>query len=141
MLEKVTYTCHHAGSYTKRHDPSLPQSRQRLNTKSTVKCNCPSRIVMQEVEAGVCKAAYYWRHEGHGESPNKSWSVAAVSDGAEPFDQAEAVVSRVPKVVDDWLITQIEAGKDMDYLRKILNISEDAKAEVSYHALTLRKQS
>jgi hypothetical protein len=47
----------------------------------------------------------------------------------------------VPKVVDDWLITQIEAGKDMDDLRKILNISEDAKAEVSCHEQILRKQS
>jgi hypothetical protein len=78
VLEKVTYTCHHAGSYTKRHDPSLPQSRQRLNTKSTVKCNCPSRIVMQELEAGVCKAAYYWRHEGHGESPIGAYSAEAI---------------------------------------------------------------
>lgn len=38
---------------------------------------------------------------------------------------------RLPKVVDDWLIAQIDAGKDTDEIRQMLSISEEAKQEVS----------
>jgi len=67
VVEKITFTCHHAGSYTSKHSTDLPQSKLRLNTKRSVKCNCPARVVLTELEGGACKIMYYWRHEGHGE--------------------------------------------------------------------------
>ena len=66
ILEKITYTCHHAGSYESKHSTSLPQAKLRLNTKKSVKCNCNSRIVLTEMQDGECRAAYFWKHQGHG---------------------------------------------------------------------------
>jgi hypothetical protein len=66
VLEKITYTCHHAGSYTSKHSADLPQAKLRLKTKASVKCNCPARIVLTELEGGVCRIVYYWKHDGHG---------------------------------------------------------------------------
>ena len=67
IQEKITYTCHHAGSYESKHSTSLPQEKLRMNTKKSVKCKCNSRIVLTEMQNGECKAVYFWKHEGHGE--------------------------------------------------------------------------
>lgn len=66
IQEKTTYTCHHAGSYKPQHSSVLPEGRLRMNTKKTVKCNCPSKVVLTVMQSGECKVAYYWRHVGHG---------------------------------------------------------------------------
>ena len=66
VKEKVTYTCHHAGTYSPKHSEDLPATKLRLNTKQSVKCSCSSRIVLTEIESGECQVMYYWRHEGHG---------------------------------------------------------------------------
>ena len=66
MIEKITYTCHHAGKYSSKHSSDLPQNKLRLNTKPSVKCNCPARVVLTEVEGGACKVQYFWKHDGHG---------------------------------------------------------------------------
>jgi hypothetical protein len=67
VVEKITYTCHHAGSYSSKHSDLLPKSKLRLNTKTSVKCGCLARIVMNEVEGGDVRVTYYWQHQGHGE--------------------------------------------------------------------------
>lgn len=132
VIEKVTFTCHHAGSYSSKHDPALPQSKQRLKTKPSVKCNCPARVVFTEIDGGFCRVAYWWKHDGHGESltlePDVNDEVRLMSD---PFGEGEIDTGRLPKVVDDWLIAQIDAGKDTDEIRQMLSISEEAKQEVS----------
>lgn len=66
VVEKVTYTCHHAGKYSSKHSDSLPANKLRLNTKTSVKCNCPARVVLTETGEGKCTAQYHWKHEGHG---------------------------------------------------------------------------
>jgi hypothetical protein len=68
VVEKITFTCHHAGNYSSKHSENIPAARLRMNTKASVKCSCSSRIVLTEMEGGECQAMYYWRHEGHGES-------------------------------------------------------------------------
>jgi hypothetical protein len=68
VVEKVTFTCHHAGNYSSKHSDEIPVARLRMNTKASVKCSCSSRIVLTEMEGGECQAMYYWKHEGHGES-------------------------------------------------------------------------
>jgi hypothetical protein len=67
VIEKITYTCHHAGKYSSKHSSDLPQNKLRLNTKPSVKCNCPARVVLTEVDGGACKVQYFWKHDGHGE--------------------------------------------------------------------------
>ena len=67
VLQKVTYTCHHAGSYTTKHSTRVPYDKQRQNTKKSVKCGCTSRIVVNEMESGLFNVAYHWKHTGHSE--------------------------------------------------------------------------
>lgn len=66
VAQKITYTCHHAGTYTSKHSDRVPEGKQRLNTKKSVKCGCTSRIVVNEMESGLVHVAYHWRHVGHG---------------------------------------------------------------------------
>ncbi|WWD19538.1 hypothetical protein CI109_103999 [Kwoniella shandongensis] len=110
VLEKVTYTCHHAGSYESKHSTTLPKEKLRLNTKKSVKCACASRIVMSEIQSGECRVVYHWKHEGH-----------------DPFTEFETDGGRLPKVIDDWLNTQIEAGKTLDDIRKVLTMTDEEK--------------
>ena len=130
ILEKITYTCHHAGSYSAKHSDKLPQNRLRLNTKRSVKCNCQARIVLTELQNGECRVTYFWKHEGHGQCARVGCVLLAhVTD---PFADDELDSGRLPKVVDDWLVAQIKAGKDTDAIRKVLNISEEEKTEASF---------
>lgn len=68
VVEKITYTCHHAGKYDAKHSDSLPAEKLRMKTKKSVKVGCTSRIVMTFLDDGSVRAQYYWKHEGHGES-------------------------------------------------------------------------
>ncbi|KAK8853123.1 hypothetical protein IAR55_003824 [Kwoniella newhampshirensis] len=110
VLEKVTFTCHHAGSYESKHSTVLPKEKLRLNTKKSVKCACGARIVLSENQSGECRVVYHWKHEGH-----------------DPFAEVETQGGRLPKVIDDWLNTQIEEGKTLDDIRKVLNMTEEEK--------------
>ncbi|WVR07775.1 hypothetical protein IAU60_004818 [Kwoniella sp. DSM 27419] len=110
VLEKVTFTCHHAGSYESKHSTTLPKEKLRLNTKKSVKCACASRIVLSEMQDGQCKVVYHWRHEGH-----------------DPFSDEDVQGGRLPKIIDVWLNKQIEAGKNLDDIRKVLSVSEEDK--------------
>ena len=65
---KVTFTCHHAGSYKTKHSNAVPKDRLRLNVKTSVKCNCPAKVTLTEMQDGECRVLYVWKHEGHGES-------------------------------------------------------------------------
>lgn len=112
IKEKVTYTCHHAGRYEAKHSTTLPPEKLRLNTKKSVKCDCPARIVLTEHEEGPCKVSYFWRHEGHN-----------------AFDDHEQESGRLPKVIDEWLVAQIQAGKDTDDIRRALIKAEENKEE------------
>lgn len=53
--------------YESQHNTDLPQEKLRMNTKTSVKCGCTSRVVMNEMEDGEVKAAFWWKHNGHGE--------------------------------------------------------------------------
>ncbi|WWC71920.1 uncharacterized protein I206_105879 [Kwoniella pini CBS 10737] len=110
VFEKVTFTCHHAGTYESKHSTSLPEEKLRKNTKKSVKCACASRVVLSELQTGDCKVVYHWKHEGH-----------------DPFSDADLEGGRLPKSIDTWLNKQIEAGKTLDDIRKVLNISEEDK--------------
>jgi hypothetical protein len=110
--EKVTFTCHHAGKYEAKHSTTLPREKLRLNTKKSVKCDCPARIVLTEMEEGECKVSYYWQHEGH-----------------DAYADDELESGRLPKVIDEWLVAQIEAGKDTDEIRRSLMMTDEEKAE------------
>ncbi|WRT70328.1 uncharacterized protein IL334_007326 [Kwoniella shivajii] len=110
VLEKVTFTCHHAGTYESKHSTVLPKEKLRLNTKRSVKCACASRIVLSENQSGDCRVVYHWKHDGH-----------------DPFSDADTEGGRLPKAIDIWLNKQIEAGKTLDDIRKVLNISEEEK--------------
>lgn len=112
IKEKVTFTCHHAGRYEAKHSTTLPREKLRLNTKKSVKCDCPARIVLTELEDGLCKVSYFWRHEGH-----------------DAFDEHELESGRLPKVIDEWLVAQIQAGKDTDDIRRALIKAEEDKEE------------
>ncbi|ORX40698.1 hypothetical protein BD324DRAFT_654461 [Kockovaella imperatae] len=107
---KITYTCHHAGNYNARHSDVLPEKRLRLKTKQSVKCKCRSRIIFTELHSGECQAVYHWKHDGH-----------------ELFSDAEHQSGRLPSVIDDWLVKQIEAGKEIDEIRRVLSIPETEK--------------
>ncbi|GMK54775.1 hypothetical protein CspeluHIS016_0113610 [Cutaneotrichosporon spelunceum] len=111
IKEKVTYTCHHAGRYEAKHSTTLPREKLRLNTKKSVKCDCPARIVLTELDEGECKVSYFWRHEGH-----------------DAYADDELESGRLPKVIDEWLVSQIQAGKDTDEIRRALMMPEDEKA-------------
>ncbi|WVW86052.1 hypothetical protein I302_108090 [Kwoniella bestiolae CBS 10118] len=110
VFEKVTFTCHHAGTYESKHSTSLPKEKLRLNTKKSVKCACASRIVLSELQSGECKVVYHWGHEGH-----------------DPFSDADLEGGRLPKSIDNWLTKQIEVGKSLDDIRKVLSIPEEEK--------------
>ncbi|BEJ11383.1 hypothetical protein CspHIS471_0108050 [Cutaneotrichosporon sp. HIS471] len=111
IKEKVTYTCHHAGRYEAKHSTTLPREKLRLNTKKSVKCDCPARIVLTELDEAECKVSYFWRHEGH-----------------DAYADDELESGRLPKVIDEWLVAQIHAGKDTDEIRRALMMPEDEKA-------------
>jgi hypothetical protein len=49
----------------------------------------------------------------------------------DPYATGEYDSGRLPKVVDDWLVAQIHAGKDTDEIRKMLSLTEEEKQEVS----------
>ncbi|CAK9785989.1 hypothetical protein CC85DRAFT_285681 [Cutaneotrichosporon oleaginosum] len=110
IKEKVTFTCHHAGRYEAKHSTTLPREKLRLNTKKSVKCDCPARIVLTELDEGECKVSYFWRHEGH-----------------DAYADDELESGRLPKVIDEWLVAQIQAGKDTDEIRRALMMPEDEK--------------
>lgn len=110
IKEKVTYTCHHAGRYEAKHSTTLPREKLRLNTKKSVKCDCPARIVLTEMEEGECKVSYFWRHEGH-----------------DAYAEDELESGRLPKVIDEWLVSQIQQGKDTDQIRRALMMPEEEK--------------
>jgi hypothetical protein len=110
IKEKVTYTCHHAGRYEAKHSTTLPREKLRLNTKKSVKCDCPARIVLTELDEGECKVSYFWRHEGH-----------------DAYADDELESGRLPKIIDEWLVAQIQAGKDTDEIRRALMMPEDEK--------------
>ncbi|WWC64684.1 uncharacterized protein I303_107295 [Kwoniella dejecticola CBS 10117] len=110
VFEKVTFTCHHAGSYESKHSTTLPEEKLRKNTKKSVKCACASRVVLSELQSGDCKVVYHWKHDGH-----------------DPFSDADLEGGRLPKSIDTWLNKQIEAGKTLDDIRKILDIPEEEK--------------
>ena len=128
VIEKITYTCHHAGNYASKHSEHLPLTKLRMNTKQSVKCSCSSRIVLTEVEGGECQVMYYWKHEGHGKSVPTSVGCQLMID---PFASEELEAGRLPKVVDDWLNEQIRAGLTVDEIRRKLEFSEEDKEEVS----------
>lgn len=111
IKEKVTFTCHHAGRYEAKHSTTLPREKLRLNTKKSVKCDCPARIVLTEMEDGECKVSYFWKHEGH-----------------DAYADDELESGRLPKVIDEWLVAQIEAGKDTDAIRRSLMMTEEEKS-------------
>ncbi|OCF61215.1 hypothetical protein L486_00861 [Kwoniella mangroviensis CBS 10435] len=110
VFEKVTFTCHHAGTYESKHSTSLPKEKLRLNTKKSVKCACASRVILIEMQSGDCKVVYHWRHEGH-----------------DPFSDTDIEGGRLPKSIDIWLTKQIEVGKSLDDIRKVLSIPEEEK--------------
>ncbi|GFZ48565.1 hypothetical protein JCM24511_06313 [Saitozyma sp. JCM 24511] len=110
IVEKVTFTCHHAGSYASRHSDTLPKSKLRLNTKQSVKCGCQARIVSHESQDGDVRVTYFWKHQGH-----------------DPFTEGEHDTGRLPKVVDDWIVVQIQAGKAPEEIRKLLHMTEEEK--------------
>ncbi|WVF73016.1 hypothetical protein IAT40_007834 [Kwoniella sp. CBS 6097] len=110
VVEKVTFTCHHAGSYESKHSSTLPKEKLRLNTKTSVKCACASRVVLSEMNGGECKVVYHWKHEGH-----------------DPFSDEDTQGGRLPKAIDVWLNRQIEAGKTLDDIRKVLTIPDEEK--------------
>ncbi|KAI9633924.1 uncharacterized protein MKK02DRAFT_38596 [Dioszegia hungarica] len=112
VVHKITYTCHHAGKYESQHNSDLPQERQRMNTKVSVKCGCMSRVVMNEMEDGEIKVAFWWKHNGH-----------------DPFADNEAETYRLPQPVNDWLVTQFNKGKEPHDILALLNVKEDVKAE------------
>ncbi len=58
----------------------------------------------------------------------------------DPFSDTELDTGRLPKIVDDWLIEQINKGKDTDEIRAMLSISEEAKEEVSFITLAVLRQ-
>ncbi|KAL1409967.1 hypothetical protein Q8F55_003966 [Vanrija albida] len=111
IKEKVTFTCHHAGRYEAKHSTTLPREKLRLNTKKSVKCDCPARIVLTEMEEGGCKASYFWQHEGH-----------------DAYADDELESGRLPKVIDEWLVAQIQAGKDTDEIRRSLTMTDEEKS-------------
>lgn len=49
----------------------------------------------------------------------------------EAYGDAELESGKLPKVIDDWLVGQIAAGKDTEEIRKALTLTENEKAEVS----------
>lgn len=110
IKEKVTFTCHHAGRYEAKHSTTLPPEKLRMNTKKSVKCDCPARIVLTEMEEGECKVSYFWRHEGH-----------------DAYADDELESGRLPKVIDEWLVAQIQAGKDTDEIRRSLMMTDEEK--------------
>ncbi|OCF38142.1 hypothetical protein I316_00366 [Kwoniella heveanensis BCC8398] len=110
VVEKVTFTCHHAGNYESKHSTTLPKEKLRLNTKKSVKCACASRVVLSEMNGGECKVVYHWKHEGH-----------------DPFSDEDAQGGRLPKAIDVWLTRQIEADKTLDDIRKVLMMGEEEK--------------
>ncbi|WVR00199.1 hypothetical protein IAU59_007341 [Kwoniella sp. CBS 9459] len=110
VLEKVTFTCHHAGSYESKHSSTLPKEKLRLNTKKSVKCACASRVVLSEMNGGECKVVFHWKHEGH-----------------DPFSDEDTQGGRLPKAIDVWLNRQIEADKTLDDIRKVLMMPEEDK--------------
>lgn len=128
IIEKITYTCHHAGKYSSKHSATLPQTKLRLNTKKSVKCDCTSRIVLNEMDSGICKVVYFWRHERHG---MYLFINGCLLTWVDPFAENEHNSGRLPKVIDDWLVSQIEAGRDTDSIRKLLQMSEEDKQAVS----------
>jgi hypothetical protein len=38
--------------------------------------------------------------------------------------------SRLPRVVDEWVVNQIHAGKSPEEIRRMLTVSDEVKAEV-----------
>ncbi|WVO12466.1 hypothetical protein L204_100065 [Cryptococcus depauperatus] len=110
VAAKVTYTCHHAGTYSSQHSNNLPKEKLRMNTKRSVKCACPSRIVLSEMQTGDCRVCYYWKHEGH-----------------DPYSENDRDGGRLNKAVDEWMICQIHAGKTPDEIRRALDMNDDEK--------------
>jgi hypothetical protein len=64
------------------------------------------------MDEGDCKVSYYWRHEGH-----------------DAYADDELESGRLPKVIDEWLVAQISAGKDTDEIRRSLMMTDDEKAD------------
>ncbi|ORY26694.1 hypothetical protein BCR39DRAFT_540463 [Naematelia encephala] len=113
IAEKITFTCHHAGSYNPQHSSDLPKEKLRMNTKKTVKCGCQARIVFTEMNEGDCKVLYYWQHQGH-----------------DPFAEDEWDTGKLPRVVDDWLMEMIAKGKDLAQIKAALTITEEEKHQL-----------
>ncbi|WVQ84339.1 hypothetical protein IAT38_006491 [Cryptococcus sp. DSM 104549] len=110
VAEKVTFTCHHAGKYESKHSTNLPKEKLRMNTKTSVKCNCASRIVLSEMQNTECRVMYWWRHDGH-----------------DPYSVGEVVSGRLPKAIDEWVVAQVEKGKTLDDIRHALSMDEAEK--------------
>lgn len=55
----------------------------------------------------------------------KGWT-----DHADPFASDEMESSRLPRVVDEWVVNQIHAGKSPEEIRRMLTVSDEVKAEV-----------
>jgi hypothetical protein len=75
---------------------------------------------------------YYWKHEGHSKFKLLYPEISLMID---PFASEELEAGRLPKVVDDWLTEQIEAGESVDSIRKKLDMKPEDKEEVSSYSI------
>lgn len=53
-----------------------------------------------------------------------------IANSVDPFAPDELESSRLPRVVDEWVVRQIKAGKTMDEIKKMVTVTEEEKAEV-----------
>ena len=65
------------------------------------------------------------------------FSLTWFHHGLDPFAEDELESGRLPKIIDAWLNAQIEAGKDTESIRKLLQMTDEEKAEVGWFTLYL----
>ncbi|UOH83599.1 hypothetical protein LQV05_006332 [Cryptococcus neoformans] len=56
------------------------------------------------------KVCYHWKHEGH-----------------DPYNETDKDGGRMNKAIDEWMVSQIAAGRTPDEIRRALDIDEEEK--------------
>jgi hypothetical protein len=58
----------------------------------------------------------------------------------DPYAEGEHDTGRLPKIIDDWIVSQIQAGKGPEDIRRLLQMTpeeKDAVGDFSYTSLPL----
>lgn len=102
------YVCDHGGK------PKIKSEDKKKSNKESIKIGCPARFIKYTMTDNSVKVNYKWKHIGHN-----------------PSDVDEAIRSRLPFEVKEWLKKHVDQDLDWKQIKNLLRVDESRLDEVS----------